>query len=105
MEAKDHLSGAENNEQFLIQILDRLNPAHDREQLNEQERAWYDAVEEARDEWKRARTYFESVSDPELVDHAIHLLSAAEKKYQYVLNKVRRQMANEDVGEMKDSSP
>jgi len=42
---------------------------------------------EAREEWDDARSYFNSVSDPDLIDHAIYLLEAAESKYRYLLKK------------------
>lgn len=42
---------------------------------------------EAREEWNNARKYFNSVSDPDLIDHAIYLLEAAESKYTYLLKK------------------
>jgi len=48
-----------------------------------------DLVNQARKEWVSARSYFENVSDPELVDHAIHLVTAAEKKYMYLLRRAR----------------
>ena len=44
----------------------------------------------ARRDWTAARNYFESVSDPALVDHAVYLLQAAERKYQYLLHEARR---------------
>ncbi|MFO7819462.1 MAG: DUF2508 family protein [Halanaerobacter sp.] len=42
-------------------------------------------IEEAKLEWREAREYFDLVSDPELVDYAIYLLEAAERKYEYLL--------------------
>jgi len=48
-----------------------------------------DLVEQARREWLAAKAYFENVSEPELVDHAIYLVEAAEKKYMYLLHKAR----------------
>ncbi|WP_338035344.1 DUF2508 family protein [Halanaerobacter jeridensis] len=42
-------------------------------------------IERAKEEWQEARKYFDLVSDPELVDYAIYLLGAAERKYQYLL--------------------
>ncbi len=42
-------------------------------------------IEEAKKEWIRAQALFENVSDPEMVDHAIHLIMTAEKKYTYLL--------------------
>lgn len=47
-------------------------------------------VRQAHQEWLAAKAYFESVSDPELVDHAIALLTAAEQRYAYLLRRARR---------------
>lgn len=46
-------------------------------------------VEQARQEWLNTDRYFECVTDPELVDHAILLKDAAEKKYMYLLKLAR----------------
>jgi len=46
-------------------------------------------VDRAHREWVSAQQYFQSVSEPELVDHAIYLLEAAERKYMYLLNQMR----------------
>lgn len=60
--------------------------------LDGQEKPTLDeSVEQARKDWLAAQEYFESVSDPELVDHAIHLVTAAEKKYMYLLKKAQEQ--------------
>jgi len=50
-----------------------------------------DAIEQARREWLSAQNYYNSVSDSDLVDHAVYLLKAAEKKYTYLLKKARRE--------------
>ncbi|GAB6099702.1 hypothetical protein JCM16358_15810 [Halanaerocella petrolearia] len=42
---------------------------------------------EAREEFNNAKKYFDSVSDPDLIDHAIYLLKAAESKHTYLLKK------------------
>lgn len=73
---------------FFGQLADRLNPPTD-DEFSEEDRQWWEAVEEARLEWKNAHSYFQNVSDPELVDHAVHLLAAAEKKYSYLLHRMR----------------
>lgn len=49
------------------------------------------AVEEARREWVTARMYFDSVTDPDLVDHAIFSIEAAERKYMYLLRQAKAQ--------------
>ncbi|MDU4959541.1 MAG: YaaL family protein [Sporomusaceae bacterium] len=51
----------------------------------------FESVEAARRDWLMAQRYYESVSDPELVDHAVYQIQAAEKKYAYLLREARRQ--------------
>ncbi|MCL4423990.1 MAG: YaaL family protein [Firmicutes bacterium] len=48
-----------------------------------------EVIADAHQEWLAAQNYFENVSDPELVDHAIYLLEAAERKYVYLLRQAR----------------
>lgn len=45
------------------------------------------AVKAARDEWVSALDYFNDVTDPELIDHAILVMGAAERKYMYILKR------------------
>lgn len=54
---------------------------------------WVAAVDQARRDWEYARRYFESVTDEDLVDQAIHLVNAAEKRYVYLLKQIRRRGA------------
>lgn len=46
-------------------------------------------VEEARQEWLNAQYYYNTVSDQDLIDHAVYLMQAAEKKYIYLLKQAR----------------
>jgi hypothetical protein len=46
-------------------------------------------VEAAHWEWQVAQQYFQAVTDPQLVDHAIHAIIASEQKYMYLLRKLR----------------
>lgn len=46
-------------------------------------------VNAAHREWQAAQQYFQAVSEPQLVDHAVHTIIAAERKYMYLLHKVR----------------
>lgn len=48
-------------------------------------------VEEARKEWVAAKNYFDNVSDPDLIDHAVYVSQAAEKRYMYLLKQARSQ--------------
>ena len=50
---------------------------------------WSENIKIAHQEWKYARLYFDSVTDPDLIDHAIYNLEATEKKYTYLLKKAR----------------
>lgn len=51
----------------------------------DEKQAYIDIIEKAREEMQIAERYFETVSDPDLVDHAIFQLEAARKKYIYLL--------------------
>jgi len=48
-------------------------------------------VEQARQEWEAAQGYFDNVSDPDLIDHAVYVNQAAEKRYMYLLKQARTQ--------------
>ena len=48
------------------------------------------SVEAAHRDWLMAQRYYESVSDPDLVDHAVYQIQAAEKKYAYLLREARK---------------
>jgi len=50
-----------------------------------------DAVRAAKDEWYAAQSYFENVSEPELVDYAIYKLEAAKQKYLYLLKLAKKE--------------
>lgn len=43
----------------------------------------------AKDEWLAAQMYFNNAVEPELVDHAILSLQAAERKYMYWLKQMK----------------
>ncbi len=47
-------------------------------------------MEEARREWEAAENYFQTVSAPELVDHAIYTMEAARRKYLYLYRQLRQ---------------
>lgn len=54
------------------------------------------AIEKARQEWLSARSYFDNVTDPDLIDHAIYCVEAAERKYMYLLKQAKKE------GEMRE---
>jgi len=53
-------------------------------------------IEAARQEWLAAQRYYDTVSDTDLVDHAVYMIQAAEKKYIYLLKLARREGATHD---------
>jgi len=46
-------------------------------------------VDSAKKEWLDALSYFNQAVEPDLVDHAIMCLQAAERKYMYWLNRLK----------------
>ncbi|MGE5415762.1 MAG: DUF2508 family protein [Acidobacteriota bacterium] len=46
-------------------------------------------VEDAKKEWQTAMKIFEETTDPELIEYAVYNLQAAEKKFQYHINRMR----------------
>ena len=53
-------------------------------------------LELACQEWKYAKLYFDCVTDPDLIDHAIFYIGATEKKYMYLLKRAREEGLNID---------
>lgn len=47
-------------------------------------------IEAARAEWAIAQQHIDYVSDPELIDHAIYYLEAAERKYGFLLREAKK---------------
>ncbi len=54
---------------------------------------WADGsvLEAAKKDWQIAQSIFDEVNDPELIDFAVYNLKAAEKKYTYLLKRLRSQ--------------
>jgi predicted metal-binding protein len=51
-------------------------------------------LQAAHQEWQIAEQYFQTVSEPELVDHAIFTLEAARRKYVYLFRQLREARLN-----------
>lgn len=55
-------------------------------------------VEKARQEWEQAKALFNEAADPELIDHAIYAVDAAERKYIYLLRQAQKErIIDEDL--------
>lgn len=59
--------------------------------INEREFSLRELVELARRDWEQAKALFEEVSEPEMVDHAIYAIEAAERKYIYLLKRAKEE--------------
>jgi hypothetical protein len=81
----------------VIDLIRRLREYSRGEQVDED----HLLVEAARQEWKSAREYFNIVTDPDLIDHAIYALEAAEKRYVYLLKKIREEQVFGKPGQEK----
>lgn len=55
---------------------------------------YFTVVEQARREWQSAKERFDQISDPDLIDHAIYDLEAAERRYIYLLKKAKEEGVN-----------
>ncbi|HYF92906.1 MAG TPA: DUF2508 family protein [Symbiobacteriaceae bacterium] len=55
------------------------------------EESLHHQVNAAHRDWVTAQQYFQCVSEPELVDHAVHAIIAAEQRYKLLLRKLREQ--------------
>ena len=59
------------------------------EKLNELKFQMLENLRQAHKEWKDSEKYFESISDPDLIDYAIYEIEASKLKYVYLLKKVK----------------
>ena len=78
----------------------KLRPfLEDKKIIEEKDKNLKDEIKEAHQRWLNARSYFNSVSEPELIDHASYLLQAARTKYMYLLDRFKEnqgQLLEED---------
>ncbi|HOB87055.1 MAG TPA: YaaL family protein [Bacillota bacterium] len=51
----------------------------------------FSLVDQARREWEDAKSRFNQIADPDLVDYAIYDMEAAERRYVYLLKKAREE--------------
>lgn len=51
----------------------------------------------AHEDWKNAEKYFQNVTDPDLIDHAIFRIEAARTRYTYLLKLAREMNVHGDM--------
>lgn len=75
-----------NISRFFGGLKSKMKPNADKEHQYEEKMK---VLKNAHKEWRQAELYFQNVTDPELIDHAIYNMEAAKKKYFYLLNQIR----------------
>ena len=53
------------------------------------EQEYVDEAARALEQWRAAENYFNSITDPDLVEYALYEVEAARRKYEYLLRKIR----------------
>ncbi|MDI3481122.1 MAG: hypothetical protein PWQ97_777 [Tepidanaerobacteraceae bacterium] len=75
---------------FLSQMSSKLFLESDGETVMQAKISLAEEIKKAHQDWIKAQEYFECVTDPDLVDHAIFTEEAARKKYIYLLKKAKQ---------------
>ena len=57
-----------------------------------------EVVDQARRDWLYAQKYYHSVTDPDLIDYAIYLSKACERRYMYLLRQARQEGVRYPLG-------
>lgn len=55
-------------------------------------------VEAAKADWVAARQYFDTVTDPDLIDFAVYNMEAAQRRYTYLLKRARAEGVRVQAG-------
>lgn len=91
MEEKDVVKKKEKSFTSLVSALgnmyNRMNQSSN--QGKGEGEALAECVRQAYEEWQAAENFFHSVSDPDLVDHAIYKLEASKARYVYLLKQAK----------------
>ncbi len=76
------------NEELLLKgMIVAENDSH----YSEKELSIVSQVDRAHREWEQAKAFFNEADDPDLIDHAIYAIEAAERKYIYLLKLAQKE--------------
>ncbi len=99
MEEKKTTGKKEGNLSNLVSALEnlynRFSQTKNREMGENEELA--QCITEAYEEWQSAENLFHSVSDPDLIDHAIYKLEASKARYVYLLKQAKAEGIRTDL--------
>jgi hypothetical protein len=91
MEEKEVIKKKEKSFSSLVSALgniyNKVNVTHEPVVDDNEELA--KCVKQAFEEWQTAEKFFHSVTDPDLVDHAIYKLEATKARYTYLLKQAK----------------
>lgn len=91
MEEKDLTRKKERSFSNLVSALgalySKVNPSN--EQVVDEDEELAKCVRQAYEEWQSAENFFHSVTDPDLIDHAIYKLEATKARYIYLLKQAK----------------
>ena len=73
----------------IIEYANLLSNSFKAKEKTEEEKM-LESLKKAHREWKDKEEYFQSVKEPELIDHAIYELEASKIKYMYLLKKMKK---------------
>ncbi len=62
----------------------------EKERIQEEHKEFVQLVNQAKEDWKNAQSYFEEVTDPDLIELAIYKMEAAKVLYMYLLKEAKR---------------
>ncbi len=77
---------------YLERFADRLGNIFNNtyeESMSQEDRELVGYVRQAMEEWNQAEEFFESVSEPDLIDYAIYRIEASKKRYMYLLKQAK----------------
>ncbi len=64
---------------------------------SEEDERIINSLQKARNELHKAEVYFENVTEPDLIDHAIYNMEAAKIKYMYLLKQARKKKLKSNI--------
>lgn len=90
MEEKDVTQKKERGFSSLVSALgDLYNKVNQTSEPVDEDTELVQCVRQAYEEWQSAENFFHSVTDPDLVDHAIYKLEATKARYIYLLKQAK----------------
>lgn len=72
----------------VFQFFNRIKSSFIQNEISEEEK-FLEQLNKALEEWHDAELYFQSVTEPELIDYAIYKMEASKTKYFYLLKQAR----------------